>query len=104
MFKWGVANELIPASVHHALLAVGGLRLGRCQARESEPVRPVPVEHVNAVLPHVSPQVAAMVRLQLLTGMRPGEVVVMRRRRPVLRRAGLAARVPSPGHEGELRR
>jgi hypothetical protein len=29
-------------------------------------------------LPHLRPQVAAMVRLQRLTGMRPGEVVIMR--------------------------
>jgi integrase len=33
---------------------------------------------VEETLPHVSAQVAAMARLQLLTGMRPGEVVVMR--------------------------
>jgi integrase len=78
VFKWAVSNELVPADVYHGLLSVAGLRLGRCQARESEPVRPVPVEHVDAVLPHVSPQVAAMIRLQLLTGMRPGEVVVIR--------------------------
>jgi integrase len=33
---------------------------------------------VDATLPFLTPQVAAMVRLQLLTGMRPGEVAVMR--------------------------
>lgn len=38
----------------------------------------MPVEHVDAVLPLVSVQVAAMIRLQLLTGMRPGEVRLMR--------------------------
>lgn len=78
VFKWAVENEMIPASVHHGLMAVAGLRRGRAEAKESEPVKPVPVEHVEAVIPHVAAQVAAMIRLQRLTGMRPGEVVIMR--------------------------
>ena len=41
-------------------------------------MKTVPAEHVEAVLPHVSPQVAAMIRVQELAGMRPGEVVQMR--------------------------
>lgn len=78
LFRWGVESELIPASVHHGLLAISGLRRGRCGVRETEPVKPVPDEHVDAILPYVSRQVSAMIRLQLLTGMRPGEVVIMR--------------------------
>jgi integrase len=78
MFKWGVENELIPADRYHALQAVPGLKLGRAAARESQPVKPVPEALVEATLPHVSSQVAAMIRLQLLTGMRPGEVIIMR--------------------------
>src|SRR5262249_39685305 len=50
----------------------------RSAARESVPIKPVPIESVEAVLPHVSPQVKAMIQLQLLTGMRPGEVTIMR--------------------------
>lgn len=38
----------------------------------------MPEEYVQAVIPHVSRQVAAMIQLQELTGMRPGEVVIMR--------------------------
>ena len=34
MFKWGVSQELIPASIHHALASVDGLRKGRSEARE----------------------------------------------------------------------
>ncbi len=78
MFRWAVENELVPASVFHGLQAVAGLRFGRCEARESEGVRAVRDEDVAAVLPHLSGPVAAMVRVQLLTGMRPGEVVIMR--------------------------
>jgi integrase len=78
MFKWATENELIPPDIYHGLIAVAGLKAGRCAARESIPVRPVPDDHVNAVLLLVSRQVAAMIRLQLLTGMRPGEVCIMR--------------------------
>jgi len=78
VFKWAAGNELIPPSVYHGLEAVSGLRIGRSEAKESEPVLPVPMPHVTAVLPHVSRQVAGMIQLQLLTGMRPGEVCMMR--------------------------
>jgi integrase len=78
LFKWAVANEKVPPSVHHGLKAVEGLKKGRCEVRESKPVKPVPDQFVDAVLPHVTRQVAAMIQLQRLTGMRPGEVVIMR--------------------------
>jgi len=78
VFAWAVSNEMIPASVYHGLMAVKGLQAGRGGAVEGEAVKPVPVEYVEAIIPHVSPQVAAMIRLQLLTGMRPGEVTIMR--------------------------
>lgn len=78
VFRWGVENELIPGSVYHALQAVSGLRRGRGGARESEPVRPVPMQDVNAIEPFVSRQVWALVQLQLLTGARAGELVALR--------------------------
>jgi integrase len=78
IFKWGVENELVPSSVLHALQAVTPLKRGRTEAREPEPIRPVPDQHVDAVLSRVSRQVAAMIELQRLSGMRPGEVVIMR--------------------------
>lgn len=79
-FKWGVENELVPAEVWHGLLAVRGLERGRCDARETDPVKPVPEAFVDAIRDHVNRHVWAMVQLQLLTGMRPGEVVQMRAR------------------------
>jgi len=74
-FKWGVENELVPGEVYHALKAVAGLRYGRSEAKESQPVRPVAPAAVDAVLPFLTPPVRAMVEVQRLTGMRPGEVV-----------------------------
>jgi integrase len=78
MFRWAVASELVPASVYHGLQALDGLRAGRGAARETEPVKPVADEHVDAALPFLSAPVRAMVELQRLTGMRPGEVQGMR--------------------------
>lgn len=78
VFRWAVENELVPANVHHGLKAVSGLRRGRSEARETEPVRPVPEAFVEAVQSHVLPQVWAMIQLQRFTGMRPGEVVRLR--------------------------
>ena len=77
-FKWAVSQELPPPAIYEGLRTVGGLKRGRTAARETEPVRPVEDAHVERVLPLVSPQVAAMIQLQRLTGMRPCEVVVMR--------------------------
>jgi integrase len=78
VFKWATENELIPLSIFHGLQAVAGLKAGRSGARETEAVKPVPEARVLEVLPHVSRQVAAMIQLQMITGMRPGEVVTMR--------------------------
>ncbi|MCF7954224.1 MAG: tyrosine-type recombinase/integrase [Phycisphaerae bacterium] len=78
-FKWGVANEMISAEIFHALQTVPGLKRGRTAAPESKPVKPVPMELVEATLKHANRYVAAMIRLQLYTGMRPAEVTIMRR-------------------------
>ncbi len=78
LFKWAVENELVPATIYHGLLAVAGLRRGRSAARETEKIKPVADESINAVEPHVSRQVWALIRLQRLTAMRPGETVIMR--------------------------
>jgi len=79
-FRWGVENEIVPAGVYHALQAVRGLSRGRSAAVESQPVLPVPRAFVEAIRPHVSRHVWAMIELQLLTGARPGEIVSMRTR------------------------
>jgi integrase len=77
-FKWGVSEELVPPPVLHGLQSLAGLKFGRTTAPEAPKVKPVSDEVIEATLPYLSPQVAAMVRLQRLTGMRPSEVVSMR--------------------------
>src|SRR5262249_46040920 len=78
IFRWAVAKELLAPERLVALEAVGGVEKGRCNVRETERVRPVPGGGGGAALPFVPPQTAAMILLQLLTGMRPGEVTILR--------------------------
>jgi integrase len=78
LFRWAVGEELIPPSIYQGLKAVLGLRKGRSPAREKPPIKPAPDSNIDAIEPYVSRQVWAMVTLQRLTGMRPGEVCQMR--------------------------
>src|SRR5262249_22795607 len=78
LFKWAVENELVLPSVYQGLAAVSGLQRGRSEARETRKVQPVSVALVEDTLQHLLPVVADMVRLLLLTGMRAGELVIMR--------------------------
>lgn len=77
-FKWAVSKEMIPAATHDALLCVTGLKKGRTEARETEPVKPVTDEQIEAVKPFVSSQVRDLIELQLLTGSRADKLVVLR--------------------------
>jgi integrase len=77
-WRWLVGEELVPAETWHRLPAVEGLRKGRTSAPDNPPVKPAVREDVEAVLPLLSPTVAAVVRLQLLTGARCGEIVRMK--------------------------
>ena len=76
-FRWAASQELVPVSVYEALRTLTGLKMGRTEARESDPVKPVPAEHVATTLPRLNRHVRAMVELQQLTGMRPGEVCAL---------------------------
>jgi len=64
VFKWAVENELVLPSIYHGLAAVSGLKAGRSEARESDPVKPVPDERVDAVIAVLSPALAKLISLQ----------------------------------------
>jgi integrase len=68
----------VPAAVYHALQAVEGLKAGRSEARETAAVLPVDEAHALSAAEFLPPPVKAMVELQLLTAMRPGEIIAMR--------------------------
>jgi integrase len=78
IFRWAVSYEMLPPAVYEALRAVPGLQRGRGEARDTEPVKPVPEATVRATLPFLPPVVAAVVEVQLLTGCRVSEALTMR--------------------------
>jgi len=78
VFKYGVSHELVDDRVLFRLRTLEPLKRGRTKAKESEEVKAVPQEHIEAVLPYLTKPVAAMVQLQAITGMRPGEVLSMK--------------------------
>ena len=80
VFRWAVSEELNPPSTYQALQAVAGLRRGHQGTREQPRVKPVPSEHVEATLPYLRPQVAAMVQVQRLIGARSTEICMLRGR------------------------
>lgn len=78
VFKWAHAErDLVTIETVTSLSTLPPLRRGRSQAKEPQPVRPPDRRHVEHAIPFMVKPVAAMVRLQLLTGMRPGEVTKM---------------------------
>ncbi|MCC6653327.1 MAG: tyrosine-type recombinase/integrase [Candidatus Eisenbacteria bacterium] len=72
IFKWAVSRELVSATHLAGLKTLEPLRLPPLQQRT------ITVERINAIRPYLSAQVWVMVELQRLTGMRPGEVMLMR--------------------------
>lgn len=80
IFEWCASEELINGTICHNLKTVKGLRIGRSKAKESDPVKPVPDEYVDAIREHVSSAIWAAVQVQRLTGMRSTELLTMRGR------------------------
>ncbi len=77
-FQFGVTKGNVPPAVWQGLLAVRHLRKGRTVAKESKPVPPVSPFVVIRTARELGRVTASMVRLQYVTGMRPGEVCLMR--------------------------
>ncbi|MDG2221293.1 MAG: site-specific integrase [Rubripirellula sp.] len=76
VFRYGVARELAPASIITGLECLAPLKYG--EARENAKRQPADMEAVRKTLPHLCDAVAAMVRIQLATAMRPSELFRMR--------------------------
>lgn len=79
MFRWGVAQEIVPNEVYQRLTTVAGLRKGKTKASESKPVLPVDESTIEKTILNLPNEVVAdMVRVQRLTGCRPGEVMTIK--------------------------
>ncbi|MBY0230362.1 MAG: hypothetical protein K2W96_13845, partial [Gemmataceae bacterium] len=72
-FKWAASEELVPASVWHALQSVEGLKAGRSAAKEARLVGPADPAAVERTLPFLGTHAAGLVRFLRLTGARCGE-------------------------------
>lgn len=78
IWRWGVEMGLVSSDALASLQAVAALKAGRTAARDNPDVPPAPEEAIEPVKAAVGRQVRAMIDVQLWTGMRPGEVVIMR--------------------------
>lgn len=73
IFEWAAGEELISITAFQRL-KVCKIRNGR----KTKPIPPVDDELVDRTLPLLHSNISDMVQLQRLTGMRPGELVIMR--------------------------
>jgi integrase len=78
VFSWAVGEELISPSVAQGLREVKGVQQGDREVKTNKPRRVAFWDDVLKVVPFCPAPVAAMLRLQWLTGMRTGEVRIMR--------------------------
>lgn len=81
-FRWGVSEGLVEPDVWQALKAVAGLRSGRGAVAERPPREAARDADVDGTIEHLHhrrrAEIGDMIRLQRLTGMRPGEVCAIR--------------------------
>jgi integrase len=77
VFRHAVANEMIPVEVLTRLESVEPLLAGRTKAPDHAPRTAVPQEKIDAVKAEVGPLVRDLIDLQLLTGARSGELLVL---------------------------
>lgn len=78
IFKWGAGESLIPAEIWQRLEVVEGLKKGRSHSKDKDPIEPVPADDLKKTLEHCSKIIGDMIRVQLLGGIRPGEVCSIR--------------------------
>ncbi len=78
IFKYGVSRELSRPELLVSLESLEPLRYGQTAAKESKVVKAVDIETVRLTARLLSPTLKAMIRVQVSTGMRPGEMCMIR--------------------------
>lgn len=73
VMRWASERDLIIDQNLYSIEVMRAVRVPKRRRRE-----PVPDDHIEKVLEKLSPTLRAMLQLQRLTGMRPGEVCAMR--------------------------
>jgi len=78
VFLWGARRRLVKFKTYEKLRIIESIAIGKRGTFDHPRVKAVPRSVVEATLPFLTPTVADMVRLQLLTGARPEEIRIMR--------------------------
>ena len=77
IFKHAVENEMVDVSVLNALQAVAPLLAGRTEAHDNPPRHAVDQEKIDTVRNLVKPLVRDLIDVQVLTGARSGELLML---------------------------
>lgn len=77
-FRWAAQERLVPGSVHVDLKTLIPLRKGRGEAPDPEPIGPASPASIEAAQRGRHGPTTEILRVMLLTGMRPGEACGMR--------------------------
>jgi integrase len=78
VFRWAVAEEILPSDSYQKLRAVRGLQKGHTKAKDNPPVQPANPADVEAAIQHMPPAIAAITKLMVHSGARCGEIVALR--------------------------
>ncbi len=78
MVSWALEENLIYAQTKSELTQIALEKRRRSRARDEKVVRAAPREDVEAVAAAVAPSLGDMIRVHMLTGMRPEEICSMR--------------------------
>lgn len=80
MYRWAVSLCLVPSPVLSALESLAGLQPGRTEAKDRPPIQPVPIGDVEKTIAKAPAHIADLIRLQLYSGCRAGELLGARTR------------------------
>ncbi len=78
MFEWAASLEIVDPSVPYSLKLVENLTGRERGVKPAAERKPINIEIIKQTLPELTPTLRAMVRVQLFTGMRPGELLQMK--------------------------
>lgn len=78
IFKHGVRHEIANVNTWKALDSITHIKAGKTSAREYRDIQPADMNLVNQVMNIATQSIKSMIRVQLLTGMRPIEICDMK--------------------------
>ncbi|MBI1347227.1 tyrosine-type recombinase/integrase [bacterium] len=77
VFKWGIESDMVEPSVLDRLRAIAPLLPGKTEAKDHPEREAVPLADIEAVKKRLKQQNRDLIDLQLVTGARPGELIML---------------------------